>query len=188
MGSSAGARLLASPAGLSRSEKYLRRSTSKPRGFEHFLQVAGAEIEQVARHVDAIPARPSRRNCHEAALGTWTTRRPSGASSCARGFEVRARVVRCSSTWNMVMRRRLPARNGSVLQRGADGGNLLAPPGDGGGFARIIQAQHAKSALAHHAEKQAAAAAHIEQRTARAANAASACATKRTWSRRTRRR
>ena len=168
MGSSAGARLLARPAGLSRSEKYLRRTTSKPRLPAASPGRASRKSNRWRGTSTPFQRRPSRRDCQDAALGTCTTSRPSGASRCARrrryargSVEVLQHVEHGDA--GEAARRASGACSRSAGQRG----HLLPPPCDGRRLAREIEAHHAEAALAHHAQEQSAAAAHVEQRAAR---------------------
>jgi hypothetical protein len=73
IGSSDGARLLANPAGLSRSENTCG-AKREAGALDHFFQIAPAKIGQVSRMSAPFQERPSKRACHEAALGTCTTR------------------------------------------------------------------------------------------------------------------
>lgn len=82
IGSSAAEVDVAIPAGLSRSEKYFRRSTVNPQDSHQRHYVLVLEVHQMARHVDAVPVLAEQRELQlAAAFGTWITNRPPGASS-----------------------------------------------------------------------------------------------------------
>src|ERR1022692_2521588 len=80
MGSSVGARLVARPAGLSRREKYLRRSTWKPAAANSASRSRARKSVRWRGASTPFHREPSRRNCQQAALGTCTINRPLGFS------------------------------------------------------------------------------------------------------------
>ena len=84
IGSSPGARVVARPAGLSRSEKCLRRRTSKPQYSSSLTRSCSLKSIRWRGMSRPFQASPNSRNCQHAALGTCTISRPSGFSSrCA---------------------------------------------------------------------------------------------------------
>src|SRR5215471_3372283 len=81
IGSSAGARLLARPAGLSRNEKYFRRTISNPLPASSFSTSESRKSNKWRGTSIPFHALPSSLHCQDAAFGTCTINRPSGASS-----------------------------------------------------------------------------------------------------------
>ena len=111
---------------------------------------------------------PAAGTASEAALGTCTTSRPSGASRSCAGGQVGARVVEMlQHVEHGDAGEASGAEAAHVPAWPQTAGTLLPAPGDGRRLARKIQAHHAEAALPHHSQKQAAAAAHVEQRAAR---------------------
>jgi hypothetical protein len=164
MGSSVGARLVARPAGLSRQEKYLRRSTSKPAAASSASRSRARKSVRWRGASTPFQREPSRRNCQQAALGTCTISRPLGFSRDARGSQVGARIV---DVLEHVEHGDAGARRGAqrrLRQIAAEHGHAIGVPGERRGFRRRIQAHSREAALAQQARKQASAAAHVQHR------------------------
>ena len=187
MGSRPGARLLARPAGLSR-----RRNTCgaapRTRRIQQPLQVAAAKVEEMARHVHAVPGAaqqaelPARGVGHlhdQPAVGRQQSRAPRRGRRADRG--------RCSSTWNMVIAAKPPARSGACSRSRAHRRHAAAgatrwprPAARNPGPPREIRARASSPGTARRRSPRRAA--------GPARPIARARSTKRTWSRNTSRR
>jgi len=115
IGSSDGARLLASPAGFCRGREVLAAQHLEAGALIIFSRSLPRKIGQVARDVGAVQARPKQVCCQEAALGTCT---PAAVrrKQFARRRQVRARVVECSITWKHSEAAKLRRANGGTRQ------------------------------------------------------------------------
>ncbi len=122
MGSSHGARLVARPAGLSRREKYLWRTTSNPHALQKSLQIARAKCQQVPRDVQAAPVLAQKQELPGSRIGHLDHQSPAGTQQLVRRLDVGMRFVEVLQD---VEHRDGPA---ALRQRRARGRDWRRPP------------------------------------------------------------
>ena len=88
-----GARLVAMPAGLSRSEKCLWRRTSKPQLSSSESMIGEPEIDQMTRHVDAVPALAEQQELPARGIGNLKYQTAVRAQQTVRGVQITGRIV-----------------------------------------------------------------------------------------------
>ena len=141
------------------------------RHFQQLLHVAVAKVEQVARHVDAVPRAAQHAELPRRRVRHLDHQASIGRQQAVRGRQVSARIVQMLQHVEHGDAGEASGAQRRTFQIARHRRHLLMLPGDRRRLARKVQPHHAKAALAHHAQKQSAAAAHVEQRPARARTA-----------------
>ncbi len=119
----------------------------KAAGVQQLIEVRGAEVDQVARDVDAVPAFAEEQELPAGGVGNLDDQAAVGCQQAVRGFEIRRRVMQ---VFQHVEHRDGGARSGGegrLRERSAGDTDLSDAPGGAGGIEREVES-HKRAGVA----------------------------------------
>ena len=110
---------------------------------EQRIQIGDPEIDQMARHVDAVPALAEQQELPAGGVGDLDDQPAVGPQQLVRGVEIAGRIVEMLQHVEHGDGGATGGREGSARKRRAHGRNAGAAPRDVGRIERKIEADHA---------------------------------------------